>query len=251
MSAPYRPDLSLRGKLRRRAVRLRHRRPAARAPGLWLTLSFDDAPESALLAGLPIVEAAGARATVYVCAGLAGTTAHLGRYADADQVRAAAARGHEIGCHTFSHRDFGRASGAEAAEELGRNAHAFAEWGLPPAETFAYPYGDVAAGPKADVARRFALGRALHAGALRRGGDLAQAPATITDGPGGEAGALAALRVASARGGGWVTLFGHQVSDAPGEFATAPAALRRVLAAARELGFEPVTAAEGARRLRG
>ena len=249
MNAPYRPDLSLRGKLRRRAVRLRHRRPAARAPGLWLTVSFDDAPESALTAGLPIVEAAGARATLYVCAGLAGTTAHLGRFADADQVRAAAARGHEIGCHTFSHRDFGRASGAEAAGELDRNAHAFAAWGLPRAETFAYPYGDVAGGPKAEVARRFALGRALHPGELRRGGDLAQSPAVSTDGRDGEASALAALRRAAARGGGWVILFGHQVTDAPGEFATAPDTLRHALTAARELGFEPLTAAEGARRL--
>ena len=152
----YRPDLSLRGKLRRRIVRLQHRRPVPRRPDRpWVSFSFDDAPETSLTHGAAILERHGLRATFYICAGLAGRTGHLGRYADAEQVRAAAARGHEIGCHTFSHRDFGQASAAEAEAELDRNARAFAAWGLPPAETFAYPYGDVAAGPKAAAARRF------------------------------------------------------------------------------------------------
>ena len=249
-AAPYRPDLTLRGKLRRRLVRLRHRRPAPRAPDRpWVSFTFDDAPESALQAGAVVLERRGAAATFYVAAGLAGTTAHLGRFGDGEQVRAAAARGHEIGCHTFSHRDCGRASAAEVADELDRNARAFAGWGLPAARTFAYPYGDVAAPVKAAVGRRFSLARGVHAGSVHAGSDLAQAPSVGCDGPDGGAEAMRWLRETAAHGG-WLILTAHEVTDRPGEFAVSPAVLDGLAAAARELDVELLTVAEGARRLR-
>ncbi len=245
----YRPDLSLKGKLRRRIVRLQHRRPAPSAPGApWVTFSFDDAPQSAFTAGLPVLEAHAIPATLFACFGLAGTITALGRMMDVGELRAAAARGHEIGCHTFSHRDLGQASAAETADELATNLRGFGQAGLPAPQTFAYPYGDVCAAAKAVCGARFAVSRALHPGRVTKGADLAQAPATTTDGPGGEAAALAALRETAARGG-WLFLYGHQVSTTPGEFATHPAALGRLAAATRELGVEPVTSAEGARRL--
>ena len=248
-SAPYRPDLSLKGKLRRRLVRLQHRRPAPRGPERgWVTFSFDDAPETAVETGAAVLEARGIAATYFICAGLAGTRAHLGRYADASQVRAAAARGHEIACHTFSHLDCGGASAAEVEADLARNARAFADWGVAPAQTFAYPYGDVSGPAKRVLGARFALSRALQPGRIGVGADLAQAPATSMDGPRGEASTLAALHETAGRGG-WLILFAHQVTPEPGEFAVHPDALARMADAARGLRLEPVTAAEGARRL--
>lgn len=247
--ALYRPDLSLKGKLRRRVVRLRHRRPAARAPERpWVSFTFDDAPESAATEGAAILERRGVRATFYIAAGLAGTTYRSGRYAGERQVRAAAALGHEIGCHTFSHRDCGRASATEVEDELDRSARAFADWGLPPARTFAYPYGDVAAPVKAIAARRFDLARGVHPGRIGAGSDLAQAPAVSCEGADGGASAMASLRETAARGG-WLILLAHEVADAPGEFTVRPGVLDDLAAAAREMGLEPVTVAEGARRL--
>ena len=249
--ALYRPDLSLRGKLRRRLVRLRARRPAARGPERpWVSFSFDDAPVSAATVGAAILERHGVRATFYIAAGLAGTNDRSGSYADGRQVRDVAARGHEIGCHTFSHHDCGRASAAEVEDELDRNARAFAGWGLPAPSTFAYPYGDVAAPVKGVVGRRFALARGVHPGRIHAGSDLAQAPAVSCDGPGGGARALACLRATVARGG-WLILIAHEVAEPPGEFSVRPGVLDGLAAAARELGVEPVTVAQGARRLRG
>ena len=247
--ALYRPDLSLRGKLRRRLVRLRRRRPAARGPERpWVSFTFDDAPETAVTAGAAVLERHGMLATFYIAAGLAGTTDPSGRYAHDRQVRDAAARGHEIGCHTFSHRDCGQASAAEVEDELDRNARAFAGWGLPPARTFAYPYGDVAAPVKAIAGRRFALARGVHPGRIGAGSDLAQAPAVACDGPDGAARAMACLRAAAARGG-WLILIAHEVAETAGEFAVRPGVLDELASAARELGVEPLTVAEGARRL--
>lgn len=242
----YRPDLSLGGKLRRRLVRLRHRRAAARGPARGaVTFSFDDAPDSATGPGAALLEARGMRATYFVAAGLAGTTAHLGRYADHDEVRRLAADGHEVASHTYSHLDCGRVSAQALAADLDRNARAFADWGLPPARTFAYPYGDVSGPTKAVAAARFALCRGVHAGLVGAGGDLNQAPAVAMDGEGGEERALAALERAAGRGE-WLILFAHQVTTEPGEFAIAPDALARLADLAHGRGLDVVTAAEGA-----
>ena len=68
----YRADPSLKGKLRRRYARLLERKPARFAlERPLLSVSFDDAPVSAVSAGAKTVEAAGARATYYISAGLA------------------------------------------------------------------------------------------------------------------------------------------------------------------------------------
>ncbi|MBE7218384.1 MAG: polysaccharide deacetylase family protein [Caulobacteraceae bacterium] len=246
----YEIDRSLGAKLRRRLVRLRRRAPAPAGPDRpWATFSFDDAPASVLGAGLPILEAHGLRATIYACPGLAGGVTSLGRLMDAGELRRAAAGGHEIGCHTNSHRDLARASSAETRAELDASAAGFAAAGLPPPATFAYPYGETDVASKAVCASRFSLCRGIHAGRVTRGSDLAQAPAIHADGPDGEARALAGLRAAAARGG-WVILFMHRVSPLAGEFSIHPDALARLVAATRELGIEPVTAAEGVRRLR-
>ncbi len=246
----YRPDLSIKGKLRRRLVRLRQRRPAPRGPArAAVTFSFDDAPDSATGLGAALLAQRGMRATYFVAAGLAGTVAHLGRYADRDEVRRLAAEGHEVASHTYSHLDCGRVTAEALAADLDRNARAFADWGLPPARTFAYPYGDVGAATKAVAASRFALCRGVHAGLLGEGSDLNQAPAIAMDGEAGEARAHAALERAASRGE-WLILFAHQVTPEVGEFAVAPEALARLLDAARGRGLDVVTAAEGASALR-
>ena len=81
------PDRSLKGKLRRRLVRLAQRRPAAASPSRpMVSFSFDDAPASAALTGAALLEARGLRGTYYIAAGLAGTDGPMGRFADSGQI---------------------------------------------------------------------------------------------------------------------------------------------------------------------
>lgn len=214
-----------------------------------MSFTFDDAPQSVFTAGLPILEAHGVRATIFACLGLAGAITSQGRLMDAGELREAAGRGHEIGAHTYRHRDLSRVTGAETQTELDADAQGFADAGLPAPATFAYPFGQVSRAAKAVCRERFSLCRGIHAGRLTRGSDLAQAPAILTDGPGGEVRARAGLSAVAARGG-WAILFTHQVTSADGAFCTDPLALGRLASMARELGVEPVTVAEGARRLR-
>lgn len=245
----YRPDLSLRGKLRRRTVRLYHRREATTAPPrAMVSFAFDDAPASAAAAGAAVLEQRGLRGTYFISAGLAGTTGHMGPYASRGDVERLSAAGHEIACHTFSHLDCGDADAASVSAEIDRNAEAFAEWGLPAATTFAYPFGDVGAGAKRAIDGRFSLARALHPGVIRRGSDLNQAPAIRVEGEGGEASALGWLGRA-ARVPGWVILFTHGVEREASAFGTTERSWSRLADECLRLGFEVVTVAQGAARM--
>jgi len=245
----YQPDRSLKGKLRRRLVRLAARRPLEKGPQRpMISFSFDDAPRTAAQAGAAALEAGGMRGTFYVAAGLAGAEAPMGICAEGPDYARLAQAGHEIACHTYSHLDCGKASGADALADVARNAEAMAAWGAPPPATFAYPYGDVAAGPKRTLAGRFHLLRALHHGLLEAGTDLNQAPAVGVEGPDGEA-VAGRWMDAALRRNAWLILFTHDVRDAPSPWGCTPAAFGRLIDRAVADGFEVVTVAEGARRL--
>ncbi|MHB8284935.1 MAG: polysaccharide deacetylase family protein [Caulobacteraceae bacterium] len=247
--AVYRPDLSLAGKLRRRLVRLQHRRPAmGRLSRPMVSFAFDDAPATAVRVGGDILMRRGLRGTYFIAAGLAGQHSHLGRFADADEIRAAARDSHEIGCHTYSHLDCGRADAPAVAADTARNLDALAAWGLPRPTTFAYPYGDVSAPAKRMVGERFALSRGLHHGVLKTAADLNQAPAVGIEGSDGEAVARRWLGVAAAQTA-WLILFTHGVEPEPTEFSAGTAGFTRLVDEAISAGFDIVTVAEGARRL--
>ena len=53
-------------------------------------------------------------------------------------------------------------------EDVARNAETLAAWGVGRPTTFAYPFGDVAAGTKRALSPRFGLMRALHHGLVER-----------------------------------------------------------------------------------
>jgi peptidoglycan/xylan/chitin deacetylase (PgdA/CDA1 family) len=250
MADAYQADSSWRGKLRRRAVRLAARRPARAPDRPMVSFSFDDVAASAVETGAPILERRGLKGTFYVAAALAGTCAATGRMAEGRAIRRLAEAGHEIGCHTWSHLDCGQATACDAVEDVARNAEALAAWGAARPTTFAYPYGDVAPGPKRALAGRFDLLRALRPGFITAGSDLNQAPAVPVAGAGGEALAMRWLARA-ARRRGWVILCLHDIDDAASPWGCAPATLERLADAALSAGFETVTVAEGARRLGG
>ncbi len=245
----YQPDRSLKGKIRRRLVRLAERRPATAAPTRpMVSFSFDDAPASAAAAGAAVLESRGLRGTYYIAAALAGTDGPMGRFAGPDEIVRLALAGHEIGCHTYSHLDLGQASGPETAADVGRNQAALEAWKLPKARSFAYPYGDVSAPAKRALAGRFATLRALHHGVIGKGADLNQTPAVGIEGPDGEAVARRWLNRAKAENA-WLILYTHDVANDPSPWGCTPGALERLIDQAVADGFEVVTVAEGAAKI--
>jgi peptidoglycan/xylan/chitin deacetylase (PgdA/CDA1 family) len=240
---PYTADASLKGKLRRRWTRLVRRRPARfRLDRPLLSITFDDAPESAVLNGAPVLERAGARGTFYISTGLCGRDGAMGRFADEIQLHALAGAGHEIACHTFSHLDCGQASAGRIEGDVARNLPTLAELTGGAPSNFAYPYGDVSVQAKRVLQRKFRSLRALHEGMVEDGADLNQLPAVGLEGADGETRAQAWIDRA-ARRDAWLVLYTHDVRDTPSPWGCTPAALERLVARAIDRGFEIQTVA--------
>ncbi|WP_425998830.1 polysaccharide deacetylase family protein [Caulobacter sp. DWR1-3-2b1] len=245
----YEPDRTLKGKLRRRLIRLAHRRPArVKLERPMVSFSFDDAPATACEAGAKVLEARGLRGTYYFAAGLTGRDGPMGRFATSEDAARLHADGHEIGCHTFSHLDCGQSSQEATLADIDQNAAALKSWGAGEPVSFAYPYGDVGSGAKTLLAERFKTVRALHHGLIANGADLNQAPAVGIEGEDGEAVALKWLDRAHARKA-WLILYTHDVSTTPSRWGCSVEALERLVDGAMNAGFDVVTVAEGARRI--
>jgi peptidoglycan/xylan/chitin deacetylase (PgdA/CDA1 family) len=195
--------------------------------------------------GAKLLEARGVRGSFFVCAGLLGETGHMGPYAAGDQVMQAAAAGHEIGCHTYSHLDCGQAKADDIARDLDRNRHALAGLGVAEPTTFAFPFGDVSAQAKRVAGARFRLCRALHHGVIGPGADLNQAPAVGIEGDDGEAVARRWMQ-AAARQAGWLILYTHILGPAASEFGCSVDGFTRLVDEAIAGGFDIVTVERGA-----
>ncbi len=240
-ASAYRADASLKGKVRRRYLRLLERKPLRfTLDHPMLSISFDDAPVSAVQLGADRVEAAGALATYYISAGLCGREGPMGLNASEAEIKGLARRGHEIGCHSFNHLDCGQARAGEIEREVQMNSERLAEFAVRRPRTFAYPYGDVSLDAKKVTARRFRAARALHQGLIQDGCDLNQLPAVGVEGPSGELRAWRWLKRAAAKNA-WLILYTHDVSETPSDWGCTPDALERLLGQANEMGFEIAT----------
>lgn len=245
----YSADRSLKGKLRRRWARVVHRRPLrSTIDHPIVSITFDDAPQTAVEAGARVLEAESVRGTFYACAGLDNRDGPMGLYGDTAGYGALAARGHEIACHTYSHLDCGQAAGPVIVADVDRNAEAHTAAGLQ-TRNFAYPYGDVSPQAKAVLQDRFGSLRGLHPGLIREGSDLNLLPAVGIEGPQGEA--IAARWIDKALSGkAWLILYTHDVRPEPSAWGCTPDALQRLIRRARAGGAEIATVADVLDRLR-
>jgi peptidoglycan/xylan/chitin deacetylase (PgdA/CDA1 family) len=122
---------------------LARRRPR---PGLAV-ITFDDGLRNNYTAALPILEAVGAPATVYVASGFIDgvnpwlTTDAGGAMLSAQEIRDLARAGWEIGAHTVAHPDMATLSYAECRAEIDDSRKALEAITGTHVDTFAYPFG--------------------------------------------------------------------------------------------------------------
>ena len=218
-------------------------RLARLAPGRrWVSICFDDFPRSAARLGAEVVEAQGARATYYVAMGLIGGEDSFTR----DDLLRLSARGHEVGCHSYSHLDLLTARTRTIETDLALNAAAWASLAPgKPLRHFAYPYGRLRPSQKARLGQRFLSMRSIFPGLHRDRVDLNLLHGNKLYSEGGHVDRALRLIDQLAGGGGWLILFTHDVSDHPTRFGVTPRDLERVLRASASAGAEllPVGAA--------
>jgi peptidoglycan/xylan/chitin deacetylase (PgdA/CDA1 family) len=204
-------------------------------PGGVVSFTFDDFPRSAWVNGGAILEQFDRRGTYYAAMGLAGTDSNLGPMFAPDDLRAAHAQGHEIACHTYSHRDCCRASPAEIAAEIERNAAALAAIVDDAAlDNFAYPFGGVSLTAKNTLGGRFASCRGTGRGINQGTVDLADLFSTSIYSWDFDRERLCQLIDDAQAEGGWVIFYTHDVADAPSPFGCTPAQFQSIVAYAAE-----------------
>jgi peptidoglycan/xylan/chitin deacetylase (PgdA/CDA1 family) len=200
-----------------------------------VSFTFDDVPDSAYLNGVPILDGYGVQGTFYIASGTCGAADTYWRVIARDQVRDLHARGHEIGCHTFSHCAVDQLAAQSIEEQCQRNLNCLRE--LCPGITltnFCYPFGCVSLPRKLQLQKRFDTCRGIYEGLNTGVIDLSLLKVielydrTLT----GDR-LLRVLRRAR-QTNGWVIFYVHDVAQEPTHMGCSPRLLRDTIEAVRK-----------------
>lgn len=236
----YEPSAGLYARVcRRLTVKLAQKPLKVKKDRTIISFSFDDCPISGLQNGVSALEKQGWLSSVYVASGLYNIENHLGKMMGADDTKALHESGHEIGEHTFSHRDAKSMSITKFQQDIVRNQEALAELGLPPSQTFAYPYGETYPGLKKAMEARFRGSRGINKKVHTDSVDLNQIGSLplYTDTLDSAVDAVKNL----SETGGWLTFFTHDVRDNPSPYGCTPDTMETIINAVKDTGAEVLT----------
>jgi peptidoglycan/xylan/chitin deacetylase (PgdA/CDA1 family) len=209
-----------------------------------VTFRFDDGTAGHYSVAAPKLDQYGFAGTFYVITRQLADTGYAG-YVSRSQVQDLAARGHEIGAHTRTHAHLSQLSPEQARDEIAGARADLRAWGVGPALSFAYPFGEYAL-ETIDVVRQagFSSAAATVTGYVTPASDPYQleyqeitTAVSIDD--------VKRWIDTAAGDGTWLILTFHGIDDS-GEYYSCPPALFRAIVdyvAARHV--DVVTAAQG------
>jgi peptidoglycan/xylan/chitin deacetylase (PgdA/CDA1 family) len=205
------------------------------------SFTFDDVPRSALSAGGKMLEDAGVGGTFYVSGSIAKEpdSKEMLRLADLQPLLA---RGHEVGCHTYSHTSVVGRSTRELAEDLDSNARTIAAaCGVEPMTSFSYPLGEVSFRAKRLCAERFAAARGIRGGLNHRFIDLSELRAVSIFHNTYSLQRFRELIDACKRQSAWLIFYTHDVCSNPSRWGCTEEEFAAVLKVVVESGIEIMT----------
>jgi peptidoglycan/xylan/chitin deacetylase (PgdA/CDA1 family) len=198
-----------------------------------VSFTFDDVPKSAATVGAAILEAHDATATYYVIGSQVGTSSALWDMVDSDDIVDLHRRGHEIACHTFSHKRACDLDAETLSSEIVRNQHYLRS--LDPSiqvENFAYPFGYGSFVRKRQLKTVFKSCRSIVPGVNSGSVDLQFLRAVpLIDRRIDRDGIERAFDAAQDTNG-WLIFYSHDVAGAPSPYGCSPALLDAALEAA-------------------
>lgn len=213
-----------------------------------VSFTFDDIPQSAATRGAAMIEAHDATATFYVAGGLIGAPSPNWRMIAGQDIAALHARGHEIGCHTFSHARICDLDASALGDEIDRNRRYFDA--LDPSiriENFAYPFGYGSFARSRQLKSAFRSCRSIVPGVNHDVVDLQflQAMPLID-------GRIDRDRIDRAfdetcENNGWLIFYTHDVAERPSPFGCSPALLDHALRASADRNVSILNIAEALR----
>jgi peptidoglycan/xylan/chitin deacetylase (PgdA/CDA1 family) len=211
-----------------------------------VTFTFDDVPASACETGTGILERHGSRGTFYVAGGGCGAASPVGRLASIEQIRTIWTKGHEIGCHTYSHPDVSRISLGELSGELDRNRSALQSIDSDIVlRNFAYPYGEMSVRTKRYLEGRFDSCRSVHSGINSKVADLGSLKACPLESATTDRAKVSGLIAEALESRGWLIFYSHDVAEQPSEYGVSPDLLEWAVSSAKKAGCLIATIGDG------
>jgi len=241
-----------RGKYYRTGARLLFRRPLAltnRTP--LISFTFDDFPRSALLAGGKLLKSFGATGTYYVSLGLMGKAAPTGEMFVMDDLRAAIADGHELGCHTFDHCHSADTPTSVFESSVLENRLALQTM-LPDVsfQTFSYPISPPRVQTKRRIGKHFACCRGGGQTFNKGTADLSYLAAFFLEQSRDDENSVRKLIDRNREARGWLIVATHDISESPTPYGCTPEFFGRVVEYAVLSGARIVPVFEAWRLLR-
>ncbi len=196
-----------------------------------ISFTFDDFPQSALHAGGGILERYGLRATYYACLGLMGEEIATGKLFDAADLQDLVGRGHELGCHTYSHSHAWQTDTRTFEQSVIDNGLALQNL-LPGMrfETLSFPISTPRPLTKAKIAGRFLCcrsgGQTFNKGVV----DLNQLSAFFLEKSRNDFTAIKEVIDRNCRMRGWLIFATHDIADNPTPYGCTPQFFEQVVA---------------------
>jgi peptidoglycan/xylan/chitin deacetylase (PgdA/CDA1 family) len=213
-----------------------------------VSFTFDDVPKSAATVGAAILDAHDAHGTFYVIGSQVGTSSPLWDMVDGDDIVALHHRGHEIACHTFSHKRACDLDAETLNAEIARNQHYLrsldASIGI---ENFAYPFGYGSFVRKRQLKTLFRSCRSIVPGVNSGSVDLQFLRAMpLIDRRIDRDGIERAFDEAQTANG-WLIFYTHDVAEEPSPYGCSPSLLNEALQAASRRKIPVLNMAEALR----
>jgi peptidoglycan/xylan/chitin deacetylase (PgdA/CDA1 family) len=198
-----------------------------------VSFTFDDVPKSAATVGAAILEEHDATGTYYVIGSQVGTSSALWELVDGDDIVDLHRRGHEIACHSFSHKRACDLDAGTLSSEIARNQHYLRSLDSSiRVENFAYPFGYGSFVRKRQLKTMFKSCRSIVPGVNSGSVDLQFLRAMpLIDRRIDRDGIECAFDQAQDTNG-WLIFYSHDVADEPSPYGCSPALLHAALEAA-------------------
>lgn len=206
------------------------------APGLRVTdttplvsFTFDDVPDSAKYKGARILEDNGVRGTFYIAGGLTGQRLAGRTIISTSDCIELARKGHEVGCHTFSHDNVRMLPNDQLVADLDRNSSYFAsELGIQ-ARNFAFPFNIASPMARRLLTQRYRTCRGGQEGINRGATDPGYLYSVEIRQPDDYVETLTDWVDDLVANPGWLIFFTHDISTTPTPFGCRPEAFERLV----------------------
>lgn len=181
-----------------------------------VTFTFDDVPQTASSVGARILDEAGVKGTFYLSGSFIDTVEDGEQMVTSAECESLVARGHELACHTFSHRRLVTFSKQELEKDLAKNEQALAAFDhRQTPRNFSVPFGKSYLPSQSTLKRQFRSSRGILPGVNRHNTDLYHLLAVELRPDTQFLDAADQWLDSVIENPGWLIFFTHDVSDNP------------------------------------